>query len=157
MKDVPKHIKASAPEDTVWFGGPVDLTKVALRVAGKDPQEKVNFETISRLLGCNSDAKTPSIWRLRSPDSEDGDIDSQVEWILSRLTQDLNRWNEVSSQFSIDLFCGLFLERTNRGTSLFPETMRRLADRGIKLSLDIYAPEPNKAAQVTPLRSAPGC
>jgi hypothetical protein len=63
-----------------------------------------------------------------------------VQWILSRLSSDLAAWRQVTSEYKVDLFCGLFLERANRGVSLEPETMRRLADRGIRFGFDIYAP-----------------
>jgi len=47
MKPVPPNITASAPEGTQWFGGPVDCSRLSLRVgdAGVDREE------ISALLG----------------------------------------------------------------------------------------------------------
>ena len=49
--------------------------------------------------------------------------------------------------YRVDLFCGLFLERPNRGVTLMPKTMTEIGVRGIKLGFDIYAPEtePNQS------------
>ena len=74
-----------------------------------------------------------------------GTLDSQVEWILSRLTQDLAIWKDLTQRFKVDLFCGLFLERPNRGVSLRPDTLEQIAARGILLGFDIYAPDHAKA------------
>lgn len=64
----------------------------------------------------------------------------QVEWILSRLTSDLATWRELTGKYRTDMFSGLFLERQNRGVSLQPAAMAKLAERGIKIGFDIYAP-----------------
>lgn len=94
---------------------------------------------VSLLLGLEPSGVQGSL-RLSAPDSANSDLDAQVEWILSRLSSDLSAWRQVTSGHKVDLFCGLFLERPNRGVALEPETMRKLADRGIHLSFDIYAP-----------------
>ena len=135
MKPVPPEIASSAPEGTEWFGGAVDRSTMTLRVhCGAEQRARV-----SRLLGLEPSEVRRSL-RLSAPDSANSDLDAQVEWILSRLSSDLAAWRQVTSECKVDLFCGLFLERTNRGVTLEPETMRKLADRGIHLGFDIYAP-----------------
>lgn len=140
MKPVPPTIVASAPEGTQWFGGAVDRSCLTLRVAGPG----VDRDEISALLGHAPDREAKH-WALHAPESSDGDLDSQVEWILSRVTQDLAIWRDLTQRFKIDLFCGLFLERPNRGVSLRPETLGQIAGRGILLGFDIYAPDHPKA------------
>ena len=113
----------------------MDRSTMTLRVhCGAEQRAAVSF-----LLGCEPTG-VRGCWRLSAPDSTNADLDAQVEWILSRLSSDLATWRQVTSEHKVDLFCGLFLDRTNRGVTLEPETMRKLADRGIQLGLDIYAP-----------------
>ena len=68
------------------------------------------------------------------------DLGAQIEWILARLPSDLAVWSQLTSRYKTDMFCGLFLERSNHGVSLQPATMAKLAERGIQLGFDIYAP-----------------
>jgi hypothetical protein len=101
-----------------------------------------NSETqaVSDLLGCCSEP-TKHGWHTKAPDAEPADVDSQVRAILSRLTPDLDVWRQVCSKYEVDLFCGLFLERTNRGFGLNAETLSMVGERGISFSFDIYSPD----------------
>ena len=148
-----------APAGTVWSGGPVDEAKVTLRVYGDeiDPLE------VTRLLGCspsqsartgetitNSSGITRTVregfWRLSSGRS-DLDIEDQVTILLTQLTSDLTVWRDLTRRFRVDLFCGLFLNASNRGFDFGPSVLRQLADRGISIGFDIYGPEfPDEAA-----------
>ena len=145
MKPVPPAIDASGPEGTQWFGGAVDRSSMTLRV-GCSAEE---CETVSRLLNY-SGSTSGKRWRLPAPDSVGSNLDEQVQWILSRLTPDIAAWKRLAAQYKIDLFCGLFLERSNRGVTLRPETMRQLAEREIELGFDIYAPDDDTAEQAAP-------
>ena len=78
------------------------------------------------------------LWSLTAEEPEPEDIDGQVDSILSKLNSDLKIWSDLASEFSIDLFCGIFMERENEGMNISPETLVELGKRGIMLSLDIY-------------------
>lgn len=154
MNQPPKEVRDQAPEGTVWFGGPVDETRLSLRVFG----ESLDPETITSLLGHSpttaekkghkrisksgheSIAKRGS-WRLEAPRSDEGSLESQIEWILSRLTDDLDLWKRVTEAYKVDLFCGLFLKSINRGLTLSPETLFAIGQRGIQIGFDIYCEE----------------
>lgn len=99
-------------------------------------------EIVNQLLGCPSDKHTRDGWRLHAPEAKEADLDQQVAWILARVTDDLEVWRKVTSEYRVDLFVGLFLERPNRGIELSPQTMTQLGARGIRLGLDIYGPSP---------------
>ncbi|WP_395683495.1 DUF4279 domain-containing protein [Dokdonella sp.] len=79
------------------------------------------------------------MWRLAASEREPADLDSQVAEILSKLTSDLAVWRSISSAYSIDLFCGLFMDQSNEGLGLSPSTLADLGNRGIELGLDIYS------------------
>lgn len=85
--------------------------------------------------------KKSGMWRLEAEDCEPENLDKQVAEILTKLTSDLKVWKSLSEQFSMDLFCGLFMEKTNEGLELSPATLLALGQREITLGLDIYAPE----------------
>ncbi len=80
----------------------------------------------------------------RSP----GDLDGQVSELLALMTDDLAAWQQLTTQFSADIFCGLFLDETNQGIVLNPLTLLALGARGLKLGLDIYGLEPDPGATV---------
>lgn len=46
----------------------------------------------------------------------------------------------LAARFESDIFCGWFMRDTNEGISVSPRTTRMLAERNIKLSVDIHAP-----------------
>lgn len=47
-------------------------------------------------------------------------------------------WSQLSSRYELDMFCGVFLGSSNDALEFSPELMGQLADRGIKLVLDVY-------------------
>jgi len=140
MKPVPPHIRALGPPDTQWFGGTVDRSKMSLRVMEKEHGKSIDKGAVSRLLGCEPNREKPRHWTLSAPDSGEADLDAQAAWLFARLNSDLAVWKKLVSEYRVDLFCGLFLERPNRGVTLSPKTMAALAERGIPLGLDIYGP-----------------
>lgn len=140
MKPVPPEVAALGPDGTQWFGGSVDCSHVTLRVIGSD----VDVHKVTNLLRHVSEPFKGQGWRLSAPIAEPADLDQQIEWLLSRLNPDLSAWHQLTGVYRIDVFCGLFLERSNRGLQLAPTTMLKLAQRRIPLSLDIYA-EPDKS------------
>ena len=79
-------------------------------------------------------------WMLNAEDASPGNIDGQAMEILGKLTQDLEVWRSLSSQFKIDLFCGLFMKVGDEGFELSADTMSELGSRGIKLDLCLYGP-----------------
>lgn len=80
-------------------------------------------------------------WRLDAADAAPEDTNGQVRELLSKLTSDLYVWRDISKRFEVDLFCGWFMSQTNDGAELSPATLLALGERGIALSLDIYAPD----------------
>ena len=157
MNNPPEKLIASAPNGTVWFGGPVDRSKLSLRIFG----ESVDPTVITSILGHEPtkgrkkgdkwtmsgrefEAKKGS-WILSAPESRQADIDFQVDWIFGRLTEDLSVWKKITAEYDVDLFSGLFLEASNRGICISPNTMEKISSRGIKLGFRIYGYDPEEA------------
>jgi hypothetical protein len=124
-----------------------------LRLAG----DELDPEEISRLLGTEPDAAQrkgeelrgkrgirvakSGLWRLSATPAEPEGLDSQVEELLGKLSQDLDVWRNLSSRFRVDLFCGWFMKQGNEGVCISPATLHALGSRGIELGVDIYAPD----------------
>jgi ribosomal protein L19 len=152
MKEVPEKLKDSAPKDTHWFGGPIDRSRVALRIIGGD----LDPEKISELLSCkpstsikkgdtirskNKD-RTATIgrWSLDSDLSDESNLEEKIWNILKKVSSDQKIWDSITNKYQVDLFCGVFLESENRGFRLSVEIMKELSRFGIEIGFDIYAP-----------------
>ncbi|MBU2714376.1 DUF4279 domain-containing protein [Zooshikella harenae] len=127
-------------------------SKASLRLIG----DSLNPKEISALLGCEGTTmyskgdvrvnkrtgkqyeRKSGHWSLVATECEPEDIDGQVSEILSQLPSDLILWNELASKYSIDLFCGIFMEKSNEGMDISSKTLVELGSRGIMLALDIY-------------------
>ena len=79
-----------------------------------------------------------SIWRLDASDREPEDMNGQIREILSRMTSDLSVWQGITKRFRVDLFCGLWMDGSDCGLTLSPESLAALGERGIKLAMCIY-------------------
>lgn len=135
----------------IHFGGPVDSVCVSLRAFG----ESLDPDEVTKLLKCcptsvryrgqvipgdrlQRIAKEGS-WLLEGPPPSDTELDKQVDELLDQVTDDLSVWKYLTDRFYVDVFCGLFLDCFNRGVILSPELIQRLAERRLKINLDIYA------------------
>lgn len=139
------------PPGTVLWGGPVDRSRVSLRVMGGDDLDPAE---ISRLLGCaptrttrrllnaaNGQQRIKAGWSLAAEGGPDDDLDSLVTATLAQVTDDLSVWQALHERYRLDLFCGLFLSTWNQGEELSPAVMGKLAARGLRIGFDIYAPD----------------
>ncbi|WP_374380515.1 DUF4279 domain-containing protein [Dongia sp.] len=79
-------------------------------------------------------------WSLEATDREPENFDRQINEILSKLTDDLAVWARVRASYEVDLFCGWFMGSSDEGIDVSPENLKALGDRGIKLSICMYAP-----------------
>lgn len=80
-------------------------------------------------------------WRIRAERREPGDLDTQINELLDRMSEDLQAWRLFSERYRGRVFCGLFMASGNEGLTLRSDTLGRLAERGLLIDLDIYAPD----------------
>jgi hypothetical protein len=133
-------------------GGEVDGCQLMLRFFGDnlDPgpiTELLNVEpTIAYRKGDPRRGK-PSVrertglWLLDCGRAEDT-ADNQIRLLLARLPHDTAVWSSLSQQYSAGIKVHLYLARWCRETILSAETIRLLAQRGLKLNIDIYSARP---------------
>lgn len=77
---------------------------------------------------------------MKAEERSPGDLSLQIVEVLSRLTPDLSAWIALGKRYQCDLFAGLFMEAGNEGEDLTVEVLVMMAERGLKLGLDIYEP-----------------
>ena len=157
MKTKIQRKPPAGPEGTVWFGGPVDRFKVTLRIFG----DQLDLDQISAQLGCpptvaerkwarlsrSGDARYPPKGRwlltIESKDcGEDRDVEDVVKMLLERLPSDREFWAALTSTYRVDIFCGIFMNASNRGFGISPATSKLLADRNLEIGFDLYFDPP---------------
>lgn len=114
---------------------PDDIT----RILGGEPTgyQQKGDEILGRSTGQVRVART-GIWWVEAESREPGDLCGQIDEILGKLTKDPAHWEEICRNFSVDLFCGLFMGSGNDGISLSSKHLLALGERGIEITLDIY-------------------
>lgn len=132
--------------------------QASLRIFGDD----LNPDEITHALGCAPTEawlkgdRQPSksghdifrktgAWFLKATPTKPADLNAQVAELLGKAAADLKIWAALGQKYKIDLFCGWFMTGSNEGPLVTPETMRKLSERGIELSLDIYGPSNDEA------------
>jgi hypothetical protein len=136
----------------------VSRTRASLRIFGDD----LDPDEVSALLGTpptlsgkkgevwfdkrgvEQTARTGR-WLLRVTRRQPGDLDGQLAELLSPLTPDIGVWHSLVARFKADIFCGLFLEESNEGLEIRPETLKMIGSRGLSLGFDIYGAPPEEA------------
>jgi hypothetical protein len=126
---------------------------VSLRIFGID----LNPEYITQLLGCEPTeaerkgdtisqrggkihiARTGS-WRLSYGNSDSVRLEIKIEGLLNKLTNDMQIWEQITRDYKVDIFCGLFLDGWNEGYEISPSLMKKMGDRNLKIGFDIYGP-----------------
>jgi hypothetical protein len=146
LEDVP-------PERLISIGGPVRRFKVTLRVFGGDldPDEVSSVLQATpttarrkgdRLRGRYRRSAKEGAWmlELEFDQSTEIELDQAINQLLDGLNPDPAVWEDLNRRFKCDLFCGLFLGEGggNEGFGLVPETLRRLAERGLEVGFDLY-------------------
>ncbi len=132
----------------------INRSTASLRIIGDDlvPDE------ITRMLGCQpTHAQTKGeklvgkdtwqirtakfgMWRLALADRQPEDIDGMVKELFNRVPAAIEVWRDFANRFKVDLYCGLFMQDSNEGFSISPQTLTALGARGIELMFDVYSP-----------------
>jgi hypothetical protein len=82
--------------------------------------------------------QTTGVWTYRlevQPSTELGDA---IGHLLAVLPEDATLWEEITSSFTADVFCGVFLQDDNQSTVIQSEVLSTLGRRGLPLSFDLF-------------------
>lgn len=129
----------------------ISRTKATLRISGPDldPEDITNslggFPTLSRKKGDvirskNGNERVAAFgqWHVSAPEMKPGNLDTQICEILDGLSSNIDDWVCIADNYSVDMYCGLFMEQQMEGIDIDPDTLQKLGQRKIILDLDIY-------------------
>lgn len=124
-----------------FFGDDLDPDHVTASLGGRPSRCARKGDVIrSEKTGSERVAKTGS-WIASVERREPGDLDGQVQELLSPLTKDLSVWRSLEG-YRPDLFVGMFLQESNEGIEISADSLLALAERGIRLAIDVYEARP---------------
>lgn len=121
-----------------FFGNDLDPEEIT-RLLGAVPTVGVRKGGVWRNSGGALKTVTRGSWWLEVQRRSPGDLDGQITELLQPLSGNLAVWKELTSRFKTDVFCGLFLDESNEGISIAPDTLLALGSRGLTFDMDIYA------------------
>jgi len=127
--------------------------RVSLLISGDDldPQEITHLlggnprlrvrkgDTFTGHNGKRVTART-SLWHFGDEWENAPSVGSQIANLLGRLTQDMGSWKSVTSRFDCCVSVGGYFEDWTGGITLEPTTLMLMAERGLAIDFDLYAP-----------------
>ncbi|HEV7992521.1 MAG TPA: DUF4279 domain-containing protein [Gemmatimonadaceae bacterium] len=81
---------------------------------------------------------TTGVWTFRLEVPPATELGEAIGHVLAALPEDATLWEEITSSFTAELFCGVFLENDNQSTVIQPDVLSALGRRGLPLSLDLF-------------------
>ena len=77
-------------------------------------------------------------YRLDVPPSTE--LGAAIGLLLEVFPEDSTLWGEITSAYTAEVWCGVFLEDASQRTVVDPEILGALARRGLPLRLELHAP-----------------
>jgi len=82
--------------------------------------------------------KTQGQWELESPLDSAAGLESHLKALLDQLGGQSRAVAALCSKYRCTLHCAVYSEQDNPGIALPPELVRRIAELGFALNLDVY-------------------
>ena len=127
----------------------IERLEIALHVTADD----LDPERITRMLGVNptmaarkgEDVDVAGVpvtqhagtWSYSLPASPEWELGDAIDTLLERLPHDPALWESLAGWAAVSVVCGLFISDVDRAADLSPDTLARLAERRLALSLHI--------------------
>jgi uncharacterized protein DUF4279 len=137
------------PADGSLAGRDIDRLEIELRVTGDD----LDPERITRMLGVNPTraarkgeaidlsgiptVQRTGIWSWALPASPEWELGDAIDTLLERLPHDPALWESMAGWSTVAVVCGLYIHDVDRVAQLSPDTLARLAERRLALTLHI--------------------
>ena len=135
-------------------GGDIDRVNVSLRIGADD----LDPGWVTSLLGrtptfaarkgeprssrAGEIVQPTGVWLYSLPESTEWELGDAIGALLDLFPSDLSIWQQLRTQATLEVFCGLHLGQWNRGGELPPALVARLAERGLGVQIDIYSDGP---------------
>ena len=127
----------------------IDRLEIALRVTDDD----LDPDRVTRMLGVNPTVaarkgddvdvdgvpvvQRTGIWSYALPASPEWELGDAIDTLLERLPHDPALWESLAGWATVVVVCGLYIHDVDRVAALTPDTLARLAERRLALSLQI--------------------
>ena len=127
----------------------IDRLEIALRVTGDD----LDPDRVTRMLGVNPTVaarkgddvdvdgvpvtQRTGIWSYALPASPEWELGDAIDTLLERLPHDPALWESLAGWATVVVVCGLYIHGVDRVAALTPDTLARLAECRLALSLQI--------------------
>ena len=127
----------------------IERLDIELRITGDD----LDPDRITRMLGVPPTisarrgeeidlsgvpvVQPTGVWAYALPASPEWELGDAIDTLLDRLPHDPALWESLASWASGAVICGLFIHDADRAADLAPDTLARLAERRLALSLQI--------------------
>ena len=134
------------------FALDIPRLRVSLRISGDglDPdfltQQLGMMPTLSARKGDplprerGGGTRDVGVWVYRPEVPPDTELGDAIDLLLASLPEDATLWEELTSTFAVDVFCGVFMQADNQSTRVDAAVLGRLARLGLPVSFDLYAP-----------------
>jgi len=127
----------------------IDRLEIELRVSGDD----LDPDRVTRMLGVNPTraarkgdeidvlgvptVQRTGLWTWALPASPEWELGDAIDTLLERLPHDPALWESLAGWATVAVVCGLYIHDVDRVADLAPDTLARLAERRLALSLQI--------------------
>jgi hypothetical protein len=92
----------------------------------------------ARVAG-GSDVRRSGVWSYRLELPPETELGEGIGMLLAVFPEDSILWEEITSAYTADVFCGAFLRDDNQSTVIEADVLAALGRRGLPLSLDLYS------------------
>ena len=80
------------------------------------------------------------IWTYRMPLSVETELGGVIEQLLAVFPGDATLWEELTSTWTTDVCCSVYLQREHQRTLLDAEVLAALGRRGLAVHVELHAP-----------------
>ena len=110
--------------------------------------------TRTHISGERKSSRNPLVWKdsywsLDCPIVAENNPVEHLEWLLDMLEPKTAILKEISARFRLEIWCGFSSENGQGGFTMDANTLRRIANLEIPMTLDLYPPQVEELSEET--------